>query len=96
MAVEFYDLNDKNLQRCIFQLNESDFEKLQNVLAEYKKLTGLIIDQYGNTRIHEDHVKLIVKLIDKSLVNNYHPDLQLLQIKENFNSNIKNLIAVGD
>jgi len=96
MAVEFYDLNDKSLRDCIFQLYDPDFEKLQSVLAEYKKLTGLSIDQFGDTHIHEDHVKLIVELIEESLTNNHHSDLQLLQIKKKFKENIRNLIAIGD
>ena len=96
MAVEFYSLNDKSRKNFIFQLTDSDFEKLKSTLEEYKKRTGLTIDQYAMTRIHENHVKLIIELIEKSLTDNHQPDLQLLQIKEKFKANIRHLIAVGD
>jgi len=96
MAVEFYPADDKNQKNFLFQLTDSDFEKLQDVLVEYKKRTGLTIDRYKTTRIHEGHVKLLVELTEKILANIHRPDLQLIQIKEKFKGNIKDLIAVGD
>lgn len=96
MAVEFYSIGDRSRKDFLFQLTDSDFEKLEGIMEEYRNRIGLIIDQYRSTRIHEDHVKLIIELIEKTLVNNQKPDLQLLQIKDKFKGNIRDLIAIGD
>jgi hypothetical protein len=95
MAVEFYDINDRSSKIVLFSLNDQDFEALEPVLNEYKKKTGLIIDQYGNTRIHSDHTRLIVDLIDEYLSNS-RLNNRLLEIKEKLRNIKCDLLAVGD
>lgn len=83
----------------LFSLNDHEFEALYPVTLQLKKFTGLVIDQYGKTRIHHDHVQLIVKLIDshRKLSNtDFKANEQLLSIKEKFASVNGDLIGIGD
>jgi len=95
MAVEFYDLNEKAKKTILFSLNDEDFEKLQPVLFQFKKLTGLTIDQYGNSRLHAEHVQLIVELLEKTL-SDLKPNNHLFELIEKFKNNKCDLLAIGD
>ncbi|WP_344757817.1 hypothetical protein [Mucilaginibacter dorajii] len=46
---------------------------MKDIWVDYKKLTGIFIDPYGKTRIYQDHVPLIVSLINKSLADIVDP-----------------------
>jgi hypothetical protein len=83
----------------LFSLNDLEFETLNPILPQLKKLSGIVIDQYGKTRLHYDHVQLIVQLIDahRALLN---PDdklsKRLLAVKKKFSSIDADLVAIGD
>jgi hypothetical protein len=99
MALDFYNISDKGFKSVLFSLNDLEFETLYPVLSQLKKLTGTVIDQYGKTRLHYDHVQLIVQLIDTHrALSNLDDKLnkRLLAIKEKFSSIDADLVAIGD
>ena len=94
MAVDFYHISDKAFKNRLFSFDDNDFEKLQPVLSQFKNLTGLVIDQYDDTRVSYDHIKLIIKLIDVQLSN--IPSKDLSNIKDKFLIAESDVIAIGD
>lgn len=96
MAVEFYDIGDKNLRSVLFKLNDTDFETLIWVLSEFKKQTGLIIDQYGTTRIAYNHIILLKKLIAAGIKQKPQHAYKLSLINQKLDTVVSDMIAVGD
>jgi hypothetical protein len=100
MPLDFYDIHDKDFKNIIFSFDNRDFEKMEGALSEFKNLTGLVIDQYTDTRINQEHAQLIAKLIEKYLdktnSKNYHPDKRLIDIQEKFMNTNNDLFAIGD
>jgi hypothetical protein len=95
MAVDFYSINDKDFKTILFSLNNQDFELLEPALSEYKKKTGLIIDQYDDTIISIEHTRLIADLIEKNLGDSKSKS-RLLEIRDKFRNNNADLLALGD
>jgi len=99
MALDFYYSSDKKLNSVLFSLDDIEFETLRPVVVQFRKLTGIVIDQYGKTRLHHVHVQLIIELIEELVtLKNESTQLykQLLIVKEKFASVNADLIAVGD
>lgn len=69
MPLDFYDINDIQLNKKLFGIEHIDFEILGPVMFSFKKATGVTIDPYGTTRIYAAHIKLIVPLIKEHLLN---------------------------
>lgn len=61
--MDFYSLSDRLRKHKLFSISEKEFELLDDVWSQYKKLTGVYIDAYGTTRIYPEHVTLIKKLL---------------------------------
>jgi hypothetical protein len=75
MALEVYNLtNPKEYLGSI-----EDFTLIETELNLFKRKTGIMIDQYGTTRLYFDHVKLLVELIktNKKEINNIKSILKL-------------------
>ncbi|HTD41475.1 MAG TPA: hypothetical protein VK671_12690 [Mucilaginibacter sp.] len=96
MAIDFYDINDRGFKNRLFCLTEADFEKIRDVLKDYKKRTGLEIDLYGKTRINYDHIKLIIDLLEQLVDKDHNSDKRIIEIKEGFKNIRNDLVAIGD
>ncbi|WP_462266824.1 hypothetical protein [Mucilaginibacter sp.] len=68
MAIDFYNTADRKHQHLLFQLYDADQDSLKDVLKEYNRLTGLYLEPYKDTRIHQDHINLLIRLISKHIV----------------------------
>ncbi len=98
MALDFYNISDRGLKQRLFKLTDVDMESLANVLREYRKATGLRIDEYGTTKISQGHVELIIKLLNNNLTQAYlKPSIKerLSDIAKQFSQSKEGLIAVG-
>lgn len=96
MAVEFYDINDRGLSKVFFIWTDSDLQLLEPVLIKYRQQTGLNIDPYGTTRIHIDHIKLLIKLIDEYKRLNQPTNAQWGKLRNDLSSLNSDIIVVGD
>ena len=99
MALDFYDISDHRLKNRLFKLIDADMESLADVLNEYRKATGLRIDEYGTTKVSQGHVELIIQLLDDYLkeVHLKAPVKERLSdIATKFSQSRDGLIAVGD
>ena len=65
MAIDFFDLEDKNRSNLIFQIEEDDLLTVDETLIKLEKLTGVFVDAYGITKMHPDHVKLWFRLLEE-------------------------------
>ncbi|MES2275833.1 MAG: hypothetical protein V4592_07415 [Bacteroidota bacterium] len=95
MALDFYHLNDTDGKELLFQLNNDDLNCLKNVFKIYKDKTGLYIDPYANIRIYQDHVELIIKLIEAEIGHSKNQD-KLQSILNRFKQADAGLLATGD
>jgi hypothetical protein len=99
MAVDFHNLNYPGSTQAIFSLNDADLEYLKEVLAQYKKLTGVYIDPYGKTSVYQDHVQLIIKLLNEYINRNKLDEFLEVRLNEILNQllEVKNgLLALGE
>jgi hypothetical protein len=99
MALDFYNWDDTKLTNMLFSFDDYHMNAFVNVQAEYKRLTGLYIDAYRTTRIHQSHVELIIEIINKAInngVNNKQDKKHLLYIFECLKLATNGLLAVGD
>lgn len=96
MALDFYNLNDKKHKELLFQINTNELDLIRDALNKFKKLTGIEIDPYGDTRIYAEHALLLAGLIKDSLDNQNVDDEQVNQIYKNFTGVSDGFIAIGD
>ncbi|WP_175404132.1 hypothetical protein [Mucilaginibacter sp. PPCGB 2223] len=99
MALDFYNISDSSLQQRLFELTEVDIYNLIEVLNEYRRLSGLQIDEYGTTRISQDHIELIIQLLSDYLKKarlNVSVRERLSDIITRFSQSKEGLMAVGD
>lgn len=57
--MDIYKLGDKNQ----YLGSIDSLTSIEGVLEVFTSKTGLTIDEYGNTRLHLDHVKLLCALV---------------------------------
>lgn len=67
MAIEFYSLSEKGHKSLILQIEESDLLIVEDSLIGLQSLTGVNIDAYGKTKVHPEHVKLWLKLLESRI-----------------------------
>jgi len=60
MSMEFYDLVDKS--NFLGKIDSINIIEKELILFESK--TGILIDEYGTTRLYLDNIKLLYKLIE--------------------------------
>ena len=100
MAVEFYEITGERGKNVLFTFENQDFESLEETLSIYKKKTGLAIDKYGTTRMAQDHIHLIIDLIELQLKDvgsgAGKSNERLLQIVAKLKLAKSDLLAVGD
>ena len=101
MALDFYQID--NTKQLLFQIDDAGCAAFEPVLKEFKKMTGLYIDQYSSTRIYPDHVRLLMNLLDKAAnyndIKNEKNDFNnklLRRLYDDFSQTTGTLIAVGD
>jgi hypothetical protein len=99
MALDFYNLQDTMLIHRLFSLDDLDFEAIESIFLEYKRLTGITLDRYGKTRLYQDHVSLIVKLLEDTAIKlspYSYQSKQLTRIVAKFKQGEEGLLAIGD
>ncbi|MBS7565760.1 hypothetical protein KHS38_15230 [Mucilaginibacter sp. Bleaf8] len=99
MALDFYNLQDTKLNHRLFSLNDADLEAIESILFEYKRATGITLDRYGNTRLYQDHVSLIIKLLESTateLPQYSQQSKHLALIISKFEQAEDDLLAIGD
>lgn len=96
MAVDFYKVEDREQISPIFSWTDADFNFMKDVLALYQQKTGLIIDQYGTTRIHQAHIQLLLNLLDECKPVEHHAYIQWSKIRNQLSSIVSDIVAVGD
>jgi len=67
MAIDCYNLNDFRYRNLLFQIEEYELEEIGDILSELKSTTGIYIDAYGDTRLHQDFVMMLITGIDARL-----------------------------
>lgn len=100
MALELYhstDLRLKNITTC--SLNDDGLQILESCLVELKQRTGITLDPYGNTKLYQNQINMMIQCLQsKQPNNNYYPkndDLSSAIIKK-LNLFNDGLIAIGD
>ncbi len=98
MALDCYNLTDLNCKELLFQIEECELDEINDILLEFKKLTGVFFDTYGNTRLHQDFVEIISTRIRESLfyTNNKNSRLIRQKLLANFGAVKGGLWMVGD
>src|ERR1700761_2089430 len=98
MAIDFFDLNDRNCDNLLFQITHSEFEELNEVMLIFRNMTGLQIDEYGTTKIYPDHVKLISRLMSDQLEKRSNSEVKrriFTRILNDFEKTSGGLLAEG-
>lgn len=104
MALDVYYSDDKQFDKLLFQLTESEFILLKVPFDELKKKGALNIDLYGTTRLYSSHITLIKNYINKRIeekenkhiFDNMHKRLKKLSIKFELINIEKGIILIGD
>jgi hypothetical protein len=99
MAIDFFNFQDTRLNHRLFSIDDLDFEAIESILLEYKRLTGITLDRYGKTRLYQDHVNLIVKLLkdEANELSQYSKERKhLTLIIAKFEQVEEGLLAIGD
>lgn len=99
MAIDFYEITDTKKVNRLFAIEHHDFDLLENILVDFKRLTGVYFDAYRDTRIYKKHIDIIADLLRKELAK---MDIQkreyesLSIILGEFLSFKSDMIAIGD
>ncbi|SEM97761.1 hypothetical protein SAMN05192574_10256 [Mucilaginibacter gossypiicola] len=93
MPLDFYDINDIQLNEKLFEIEYADLEIAESVAFSFKKATGITIDPYGTTRIYAGHARVIILLIKEHL-SNLKDDKQ--RVKKRLNELVARLESVKD
>ncbi len=99
MALELYHSTDLALKNIVFSLNDNELEILEFCLVELKQKTGVILDPYGNTKLYQNQINMIIQYLQsKQPNNNYYPKNDGLSsaIIKKLNLFNDGLIAIGD
>ncbi len=76
MALDFHAIDDEMRLKPLFQLNYSDYERLQPAFNLVEKNIGLFIDPYGTTHLTTEHLGVL-----KDSLSGHHQALEaFLQI----------------
>jgi hypothetical protein len=98
MALDCYHLADVRHQYLLFQIDEQELVEIDEILTEFKRLTGIYIDPYGTTRIHQEFIELLVSKINKSLdaVRDKNKNGSRLKLLDKLTGVKDGLFIVGD
>ncbi|MCO5950831.1 hypothetical protein [Mucilaginibacter flavidus] len=67
MAIDFYDIRDASRKHRLFGIEQKDFELIYDAVAELQRRTGILIDQYGKTRLGGAHLEIVISAVQKIL-----------------------------
>lgn len=60
MAIEFYNIDDIGLENKLFEISQTDFDYLDDILMKLTQVSGIVIDLYGRTVVYGDHVQYLI------------------------------------
>jgi hypothetical protein len=61
MALDFHRLDNREY---LFGLDDKKYKNLEEIFNEYKNWTGIYIDEYGDTKLTIENLKIVLKIID--------------------------------
>jgi hypothetical protein len=98
MALDCYHLTDIRHQDLLFQIDEQELVEIDEILIEFKRLTGIYIDPYGTTRIHQEFIELLMSKINKNLdtVKDKNKSISQLKLLDKLMGVKDGLFIVGD
>ena len=105
MAIDFYALESKDYTELLFQVEEAELLKIEEVLSEFEKITGIHIDPYGKTRLHYDFIILLIEMLEKfeqRNSSNKHKREATLEAKRfkdkllSVSTEVRGIVAIGD
>lgn len=98
MSLDCYHLTDIRKQHLLFQIEEYELDEIAEVLSTFKKATGLYINLYDDVKLYQDHVKLLLSLINSSLSGIWDKNRKLIRqgLLSKFNVSKDGFLMVGD
>ena len=78
MALDVYRITDRKKEIRLFRIDEKLMIPLEKVFEELKNTTGVAVDLYGDTRIYNNHLKIIMKSFSKLNLNKNMPNYNQL------------------
>ncbi|WP_295714951.1 hypothetical protein [Mucilaginibacter sp.] len=96
MALDCYHLVDVRHQYLLFQIDEQELVEIEEILIEFKRLTGIYIDPYGTTRIHQEFIELLLSKINKSLDMVRDKNVSRVTLLDKLTGVKEGLFIVGD
>jgi hypothetical protein len=99
MGIEIYATSDSKRKSILFSLSQNTFQRLQSSFDALEAKTGNQIDPYGDSRLHQDHLRLILKAIqsDQTLGVRAPDVLEFRKFLENhLASSNEGLFLIGD
>jgi hypothetical protein len=67
MALDCYHLTDIHHKYLLFQVEGYELDEIADELLVFKKRTGIYINLYDNTRLHQQFSELLMALITKNI-----------------------------
>ena len=82
MALDIYKRGQQNT--VLFSISDDLYDLLSDIIIEFKRVTGLFIDNYGDTRLTHQHAELLIKLLRGNIVAQQHNAYKEYQLFTDF------------
>jgi hypothetical protein len=92
MAIQFYDINNKD--RIIFEIIENNYNLFFKIIEKFNERYNYLFDLYGDFRLHTNHIDFLIDEIKKEKSTKIFGEF--LTFLEMANLNKINIYVVGD
>ncbi len=100
MALELYHSTDLQLKNITCSLNDDELQISEPCLFELKQRTGITLDPYGNTKLYQNQIRMMIQCLQcKDSNNNHYPkndDFLLWVVIKKLSLFDDGLVAIGD
>lgn len=98
MAIDFYNIRDASRKHRLFGIEQEGFALIYEANAELQRQTGIIIDEYGKTRLGGAHLEIAISAIQRILNNNQDNAIKkrIEKILSDLSSSTDGYLIMGD
>jgi len=79
-------------------MEHEDFDLIHDAVAELQKRTGIIIDEYGKTRLGDAHLKIVISAVQKIMNNSQDKVIKkrIEKVLSDLSSSNEGYLIMGD